>query len=77
MKYTLMLSSQIPPEETNVVAQLAEKVGFRRLWLTEDYYRKAAFASCASVLAAALGDAEALLVLNADPASIGDQVPLC
>jgi 5,10-methylenetetrahydromethanopterin reductase len=52
MKYALMLSSQVPPEETVGVAQLAESAGFRRIWLTEDYYRKAGFASCAAVLAA-------------------------
>ncbi|MCH9675410.1 MAG: LLM class flavin-dependent oxidoreductase [Gammaproteobacteria bacterium] len=52
MQYALMLSSQVPPEETSSVAQLAEGAGFTRIWLTEDYYRKAAFASCAAVLAA-------------------------
>jgi 5,10-methylenetetrahydromethanopterin reductase len=52
MQYALMLSSQVPPEETLSVAQLAEGAGFQRIWLTEDYYRKAAFASCAAVLAA-------------------------
>ena len=52
MRYALMLSSQVPPEETIGVAQLAERAGFGRIWLTEDYYRKAAFASCGAVLAA-------------------------
>lgn len=47
-----MLSSQVPPEETVVLAQLAENTGFSRLWLTEDYYRKAGFASCGAVLGA-------------------------
>ena len=46
MHYSLMLSSQVPPEETIGVARLAESAGFNRIWLTEDYYRKAAFASC-------------------------------
>ena len=48
MSYSLMLSSQVPPEETIGVARLAERTGFSRIWLTEDYYRKAAFASCAA-----------------------------
>ena len=48
----LMLSSQVPPEETIGVARLAERTRFSRIWLTEDYYRKAAFASCAAVLGA-------------------------
>lgn len=52
MHYALMLSSQIPPEETIGVARLAESAGFNRIWLTEDYYRKAAFASCGAVLGA-------------------------
>ena len=52
MQYALMLSSQVPPEETIGVAHLAERAGFTRLWLTEDYYRKAAFASSGAVLAA-------------------------
>lgn len=52
MPYSLMLSSQVPPEETIGVARLAERTGFSRIWLTEDYYRKAAFASCAAVLGA-------------------------
>ena len=52
MSYSLMLSSQVPPEETIGVARLAERTGFSRIWLTEDYYRKAAFASCAAVLGA-------------------------
>ena len=52
MHYALMLSSQVPPEETIGVARLAESAGFQRIWLTEDYYRKAAFASCGAVLAA-------------------------
>ena len=52
MQFSLMLSSQIPPEETVSVARLAERTGFPRIWLTEDYYRKAAFASCAAVLGA-------------------------
>ena len=46
-----MLSSQVPPEETVGFARLAEETGFSRLWLTEDYYRKAGFASCAAALA--------------------------
>ena len=50
--YALMLSSQIPPEETISLARLAESTGFSRLWLTEDYYRKGAFASCGAVLGA-------------------------
>ena len=45
-----MLSSQVPPEETVGLARLAEDTGFSRLWLTEDYYRKAGFASCGAVL---------------------------
>ncbi len=45
-----MLSSQVPPEETLAVARLAEDAGCSRLWLTEDYYRKAGFASCGAVL---------------------------
>jgi len=45
-----MLSSQIPPEETVGLARLAEDTGISRLWLTEDYYRKAGFASCGAVL---------------------------
>ena len=49
---TLMLSSRVPPEETIGLARLAEDVGCRRLWLTEDYYRKAGFASCGAVLGA-------------------------
>lgn len=52
MQYSLMLSSQVPPEETVEVARQAERAGFERIWLTEDYYRKAAFASCGAVLAA-------------------------
>lgn len=47
-----MLSSQVPPEETVGLARLAESTGFSRLWLTEDYYRKAGFASCGAVLGA-------------------------
>ncbi|HAF68061.1 MAG TPA: hypothetical protein DCX77_03400 [Acidimicrobiaceae bacterium] len=47
-----MLSSQVPPEETVGLAQLVEETGFKRLWLTEDYYRKAGFASCGAVLGA-------------------------
>jgi 5,10-methylenetetrahydromethanopterin reductase len=47
-----MLSSQVPPEETVALARLAEDSGFSRIWLTEDYYRKAAFASCGAVLGA-------------------------
>jgi alkanesulfonate monooxygenase SsuD/methylene tetrahydromethanopterin reductase-like flavin-dependent oxidoreductase (luciferase family) len=46
-----MLSSQVPPEETVGIARLAEDLGVSRLWLTEDYYRKAGFASCGAVLA--------------------------
>ncbi len=45
-----MLSSQVPPEETIRLATLTENNGFSRLWLTEDYYRKAGFASCGAVL---------------------------
>ena len=45
-----MLSSQVPPEETVGLARLAENAGVSRLWLTEDYYRKAGFASCGAVL---------------------------
>lgn len=45
-----MLSSQVPPEETVGLARLAEDTGVSRLWLTEDYYRKAGFASCGAVL---------------------------
>jgi alkanesulfonate monooxygenase SsuD/methylene tetrahydromethanopterin reductase-like flavin-dependent oxidoreductase (luciferase family) len=45
-----MLSSQVPPEETVGLARLAEETGCSRLWLTEDYYRKAGFASCGAVL---------------------------
>ena len=47
-----MLSSQVPPEETIGLARLAEDTGFSRLWLTEDYYRKAGFASSGAVLGA-------------------------
>lgn len=50
-----MLSSQVPPDETIALARHAEGVGFSRLWLTEDYYRKAAFASCGAVLGATNG----------------------
>ena len=49
-KFSVMLSSQVPPKETVGLAQLAESAGFARLWLTEDYYRKAGFASCGAVL---------------------------
>lgn len=49
-QFSLMLSSQVPPEETVGLARLAEDTGFSRLWLTEDYYRKAGFASCGAVL---------------------------
>ncbi|MGH1491226.1 MAG: LLM class flavin-dependent oxidoreductase [Acidimicrobiales bacterium] len=49
-QFALMLSSQVPPEETVGLARLAEDAGFSRLWLTEDYYRKAGFASCGAVL---------------------------
>ncbi|MDG1197453.1 MAG: LLM class flavin-dependent oxidoreductase [Actinomycetota bacterium] len=45
-----MLSSQVPPKETVGLAQLVESTRFTRLWLTEDYYRKAGFASCGAVL---------------------------
>ena len=45
-----MLSSQVPPKETVGLAQLVESARFTRLWLTEDYYRKAGFASCGAVL---------------------------
>jgi|TARA_B110000438_G_scaffold97909_1_gene96937 5,10-methylenetetrahydromethanopterin reductase len=49
-KFSVMLSSQIPPEETVGLARLVESAGFARLWLTEDYYRKAGFASCGAAL---------------------------
>ena len=49
-QFSLMLSSQVPPEETVGLARLAEDTGVSRLWLTEDYYRKAGFASCGAVL---------------------------
>ncbi len=59
-----MLSSQVPPEETIALARLAEHTGFSRLWLTEDYYRKAAFASCGAVLGATTGLTVALGVTS-------------
>ena len=50
-----MLSSQVPPEETIGLARLAEDTGISRLWLTEDYFRKAGFASCGAVLGSTSG----------------------
>lgn len=49
-QFALMLSSHVPPEETVGFAQLAEEIGVSRLWLTEDFYRKAGFASCGATL---------------------------
>ncbi len=50
-----MLSSAIPPEQTVAVARFAEESAFSRLWITEDYFRKGAFATAGAVLASTHG----------------------
>ena len=49
--HSILLSSKVAPEATVEAAVATEEAGFRRIWLTEDYYRKAGFASSAAVLA--------------------------
>jgi alkanesulfonate monooxygenase SsuD/methylene tetrahydromethanopterin reductase-like flavin-dependent oxidoreductase (luciferase family) len=48
---SLMISSRIPPVHTLSIAHRAESASFSRLWITEDYFRKGAFATAGAVLA--------------------------
>lgn len=52
LRVSLMLSSAVPPSQTQAVAAFAERSGYHRLWITEDYFRKGAFATAGAVLAA-------------------------
>ena len=49
---SIMLSSSVPPERTLSAARRAEEAGFRRMWITEDYFRKGAFSAAGAILGA-------------------------